>query len=122
MHLFEIIEGHQDYVVSTLEQANRSQQLQHQSLRAQLLMHQRQRDAGDGLRVLNHHVEAVLVVHDCAQTHDAHVNVVRNVADFALTLAFRGFSKLVTRELLLVCAFATAAYGQAQLLAGRSVM
>ena len=74
-------------------------------------MHQRQRDASDGLRVLNHHVEAVLVVHNCAQTHDAHVNVVGDVTDFALTLPFCGFSKLVTRELLLVGALATAAYG-----------
>lgn len=59
-HKLEVVEGGQDDMVTTLDQADGSQQLQHQGLGAQRVVHQAQGDAVDGLSVLNHHVEAVL--------------------------------------------------------------
>ena len=44
-------------------------------------MYEGEGDGVDGLAVLDDHVEPVLVVHDGAQAHDAHVDVVCDVTN-----------------------------------------
>ena len=53
-------------------------------------MVQAERDARDGLAVFDHQIEAVLVVHDGAQAHDRHVDVVLRVAHLQLCHVLRG--------------------------------
>lgn len=56
----EVIEGREDDLMAALDEADGSQEFQHERLRAERVVDEGECDAVDGFPMLDHHVEAIL--------------------------------------------------------------
>jgi hypothetical protein len=83
-NFLEVVKGTKNNFMSPLDEADGGKKFQHQRLRSQRLVDETQRNAVDGFAMLNHHVEAVFVVHDGTETHNSDVNVVGCAAHIEL--------------------------------------
>ena len=84
-----MIKRREDDVVAALQQTDGSQKLQDQGFSPQLLVDQTQGDRVDGLLVLDHHVEAKLVVHDGPEAHDADMHIIRHISQLPILVPLR---------------------------------
>lgn len=74
---FEIIKRRENDLMASFNQTNSGQEFQDKRFGSKRFVDKTKGNAIDGLPMLDHHIEAIFIVHDCTQAHDAHMNVVR---------------------------------------------